>query len=423
MAEPIGQSQFPAQRRLKICFVGNTNNYPFLVAMAMRRMGHEVTVMLDRTESLHRPQGRYPEFTAADTDWVRDISHEITGDRWTLSRSAELTTRQLGRYDLLVLNGFGLALAGGRGVPVFAMLTGSDLTHLANWGSIGVLWRDLRSLGLLRRLLACALHARTVGRQRRAIRHAFGASYFVRGVVPEADRLLDGLGVEGGRRTSFMLSDIDHIRPQPQLDQGGADRPLRIFNVARLNWCQPKPAYLSELDMKGTDILLQGLAAYLRQSKVPAQLVLVRKGVDIEATRREVERLGLVDCVTWLDEMSQSEVFEQYAMADVVTEQLSTSYLGMGGLDAMAAGRPVIANTRPDARGDGLLREEAPVLHAQTPQDVCRHLLSLSASRGLIDELGQRARAYVEEWHSPLAAARRILGMYAAAQRKSGVNA
>lgn len=416
MSDPDNQTGIPNACRLKICFVGNTNNYPFLIASAMRNMGHDVTVLLDRPETLHRPNGRYEGFDLDSTDWVRDISADVTPDGWILSRSDALKRAALSRYDLLVLNGLGLALAGGRGVRSFAMLTGSDLTHLANWASLRILWRSLTpSVGLVRRALACVLHGRTVYRQRSAIRSSFGVSYFVRGVVPEADRVLDSMGVGAERRTSFMLSDVGHISPAPMPARTASSPLLRVFNVARLNWRQPKPAHLSELDMKGTDILLAGFALFLSRTKSDAQLVLVRKGVDVEATEREVRRLGVAQNIVWLPEMSQAAVFEQYAMADVVTEQLSTSYVGMGGLDAMAAARPVIANTRPDVPAKELLAD-SPVMHATTPEDVCRHLERLAHSRDSAVVLGERSRRYVEERHSPEATAKRILARFFAAR-------
>lgn len=399
--------------RLKICFVGNTNNYPFLIASAMRQMGHDVTVLLDRPESLHRPEGRYNGFDLYKSDWIRDVSTSVSPERWTLSNCPELETKTLGNYDLLVLNGFGPTLVGRTEVPAFSILTGSDLTQLANWSSLPILWRHLfPSLGFARTLVACALNARIVYRQRRSIRSSFGVSYFMRGVVPEADCILDGLGVRAEQRISFMLSDVDHIKFLPPPVRGSDSPVLRIFNVARLNWRQPKPAHLSELDMKGTDILLAGYAAFLNRIKRPAQLVLVRKGYDVTATEQEVLRLGIGAHVLWLNEMSQAEVFEQYALADVVTEQFSTSYVGMGGLDAMAAGRPVIANTRPDTSAPELLAD-SPVLHAATPEEVCAQLMSLADSVEWREKLGEQSRHYVERRHSPLAAATRILAMHA----------
>lgn len=395
-------------RPLKVCFIGNTNNYPFLIASAMQRMGHSVTMLLDRPESLHRPDGRYVDVDLSSHGWLRDLSGCITPERWRLSHCDELTPARLNQHDLIVANGVGPALIDRCNTPVFALLTGSDLTHLADPSSVRALWSDLSPrIGWVRACLAAVLHARLVARQRQTISRALGVSYFVAGVVPKADQLLDGMGIGPSRRVSFMLSDVDHIAPAPW--HAGRNR-LRVFNVARLNWRLPKPAHLSELDMKGTDVLLKGFAMFVHRHGGGAELVLVRKGVDVQATEMEVEQLGIGQHVTWLDEMSQAEVFDQYALADVVVEQLSTSYVGMGGLDAMASGRPVIANTRPDAPARELL-DNSPVLHATTPDDICGHLEALTRSVAFRRELGERSRHYVEYRHSPLAAARRILAL------------
>ena len=40
---------------MRIGFVGNTNNYPFILAITFRRMGHEVEFIVDRKERLNRP--------------------------------------------------------------------------------------------------------------------------------------------------------------------------------------------------------------------------------------------------------------------------------------------------------------------------------------------------------------------------------
>lgn len=420
MDEPESVGSDVTLRPLKVCFIGNTNNYPFLIAAAMHRMGHSVTMLLDRHESLHRPDGRYAGVDLPNHGWIRDLSGCITPESWRLARCDELDPARLNEHDLIVVNGVGPALVGKSRVPVFAILTGSDLTHLADPSSVRALWLDLpKRIGWVRASLAALLHARLVARQRRTISRAVGVSYFVSGVVPKADQLLEGMGIGPSRRVSFMLSDVDHIAPAPW--QAGRNR-LRVFNVARLNWRLPKPAHMSELDMKGTDVLLEGFAMFVRRHGGGAELVLVRKGVDVQATELEVERLGIGQHVTWLDEMSQSEVFDQYALADVVIEQLSTSYVGMGGLDAMASGRPVIANTRPDAPARDLL-DDSPVLHATTPDDVCGHLEVLAGSVALRRDLGERSRRYVERRHSPSAAAHRILALLTAANIAPGGHA
>lgn len=48
---------------MKIGFIGNANNYPFMIARAMRKMGHEVLFIVDRdkSEPLNRPENRYDD--------------------------------------------------------------------------------------------------------------------------------------------------------------------------------------------------------------------------------------------------------------------------------------------------------------------------------------------------------------------------
>ena len=71
MPEAASRQIDSSSGQLKICFIGNTNNYPYLVAHAMRRMGHDVTLLLDRPEGLHRPQGRYADLDLPTADTAR----------------------------------------------------------------------------------------------------------------------------------------------------------------------------------------------------------------------------------------------------------------------------------------------------------------------------------------------------------------
>jgi glycosyltransferase involved in cell wall biosynthesis len=252
--------------------------------------------------------------------------------------------------------------------------------------------------------------------QRKAISRAFGVNYFLMGLAPVGDRILDSLGIGSSQRSGFMITDVDAERVQQiEPQQPAPGEPLRIFNVARLNWYEPRPAHLSALDMKGTDILLRGFADFIHRYQGRGELSLVRKGADVSATVALVAELELTDHVRWLDEMSQNEVFDHYERAHVVSEQLSTSVIGMGGLDAMACGRPVLANARPEVF-EPMVGEPSPVLHATDAQTVCQHLLSLQKTPTLCASIGAQSRDYVRRNFSPDSAARLILQRWAAVQ-------
>ena len=46
---------------MRILFVGNTNNYPLMLALAARSAGHDVFLVLDKSDDLHRPYNRFPK--------------------------------------------------------------------------------------------------------------------------------------------------------------------------------------------------------------------------------------------------------------------------------------------------------------------------------------------------------------------------
>jgi glycosyltransferase involved in cell wall biosynthesis len=404
-------------RRWRIGVVGNTNNYPFMVTQALRKLGHEAVQFVDRAEVLHRPENRYPEFASGYPDWIVDISHKsLLG--WRASRcDRKFVRQQLRQFDFLLLNGNGPTIAVASRVPGFAMLTGSDLETEANWNRVWQLFADARERGGLFRGLGALVFAwQSVRAQRKAISRAFGVNYFLMGLAPVGDRILDSLGIGSSQRSGFMITDVDAERVQQiEPQQPAPGEPLRIFNVARLNWYEPRPAHLSALDMKGTDILLRGFADFIHRYQGRGELSLVRKGADVSATVALVAELELTDHVRWLDEMSQNEVFDHYERAHVVSEQLSTSVIGMGGLDAMACGRPVLANARPEVF-EPMVGEPSPVLHATDAQTVCQHLLSLQKTPTLCASIGAQSRDYVRRNFSPDSAARLILQRWAAVQ-------
>ena len=117
---------------------------------------------------------------------------------------------------------------------------------------------------------------------------------------------------------------------------------------------------------------------------------------------------GLDKITTWHNEMTQADIWQQYAEADVIFEQFGDGIVAMAGLEAMASGRPLIANGRPDVF-EPLLGESSPICQAIEPEDVCRHLEKLAQDTDYRKSLGLRSREWVERHFTPDAAARRIL--------------
>jgi glycosyltransferase involved in cell wall biosynthesis len=219
-------------------------------------------------------------------------------------------------------------------------------------------------------------------------------------MVRRGDAMLRGIGVPDGNRIFLIMTDPEKIGFHPLPD----NPVVRVFNVARLTWKKaagetPLGGYSSELDFKGSDIMVRGLGMFRRKTAIPLDIRFVRKGRNVEETCRLAEEEGIASDVTWADEMTQQEVLEEYRRADIVFDQLGSGMISMGCLDAMATGRPVIANGRPEI-AESLVGVPAPVCQAKTPDEVCAQLMRLVPDRAERERVGLLSRRYVERHFS-----------------------
>jgi glycosyltransferase involved in cell wall biosynthesis len=391
---------------MKIGFFGNTNNYPFMLAQALREFGHDVVMVISSQELLNRPESRYPEFKQAYPDWIVDAAHLSEWDLIALSPSLAPVLDVLSTCDALVLNFTGPSLWPLLRRPAIALLTGSDLEHYANFATVEVRsasWDPAHkasaegqmNLNLLRDF---------VQRQREGIREAVAVRYFPRGLVAAGDAMLDELGVSDAKRVFLLSAELELVTPTPPPH----NNPLRIFCATRLTWKLPIEPGRSLLDYKGSDIMVRGLGLFYRQTGVRLDIQLVRKGLHVAETEQLIVEEGLTDQVTWSDEMFLTEVWAEYRRSDIVIEQLGNSAIGSAGLEAMAAGRPVIGNARPEMF-EHYFGQHSPICQAQTAEEVCAQLKRLVSNPAKREKIGALGRRFVEEHCSPRRAAQTCL--------------
>lgn len=379
---------------MKIGFFGNTNNYPLLLAQAIRKMGHEVILVAESGERLHRPESRYPEFETGYPDWIIDGSQYTEWDYITLHPKIAPLINLLSNCDAFIVNSLGPSLLPLLHHPAIAFLTGSDLSHYANFAAIesrSATWSSAYRQSADGKVSLTLLQD-FIQRQRDGIKMCAAVSHMPRGLVAVSDTLLDDIGVTDAKRFFIEMADLDQVKYQPPPH----NQPVRIFCATRFTWKLPVELGRSPLDYKGSDIMIRGLGLFFRQTHTPLDIRLVRKGLHVTEAEQLITEEGLAEQVTWLDEMSLTSVWEEFARCDIVFEQLGQSMIGMAGLDALATGRPVIGNARPEEIGPGL-----PVCQAQTPEEVCAHLKRLVFNPAERERLGAANRQYVEQYCSP----------------------
>jgi len=129
----------------------------------------------------------------------------------------------------------------------------------------------------------------------------------------------------------------------------------------------------------------------------------VLEAIETLRKRRVRFRFELVEGV------SNERVREALARADVVVDQLLLGICGMGGLEAMAFGKPVVTYLREDLLGTYPAGFPAVPATKETLPDVVEDLLA-DLPRRL--ELGVAGRAYVERHHSPEVLGAKLLDLY-----------
>jgi glycosyltransferase involved in cell wall biosynthesis len=395
---------------MKIGFYGNANNYPFMLARAMQRLGHEVRFLVASRERLNRPEHRYPDISAPYPPWIVDVSRSFRWHALVPGPHRHRILSLLNGCDALVLNEEGPALARELRVPWATLLTGSDIDIFADPTQAHVLRRELFHRPAWLRAAAAALMPDGVIRQRLSLPQRFGihraraVAFLPAGLAPKADQLLTDIGVTPARRLEIQFTDLDLAPYHPPSRR----RQPKIFCATRLTWKSEPGSDLTPLDFKGSDIMLRGLAHFMAKAGFTPEIHLVRKGRHIVETEQLARELGLADRITWHQEMTQREVLQQFAEADIVIEQLAGSVVGMAGLDAMATGRPLIANGRPEIF-EPLVGEPSPICQARTPEEVCAQLARLARDPAERERVGLASRRYVEKHFSSDAAARQIL--------------
>jgi hypothetical protein len=392
--------------KISIAIFGNTNNYPLLLAQGLRLLGHDVRLIVNRKELLHRPEARYPEWAATYPDWVVDCSNLSDEDVAFETPAIDQVIYHLTHnVDFVIFNDIGPAFASYLRTPHAVVLTGSDLAYYANFDSLEMrtrMWdpefkRCLQGRRYLRRM------ADLVARQRDGILGGEVVCYGQRGLVPSGDQILDSIGLRDDRRLMLHFSNTIDLKAQPL---AGNDK-LIILCGSRLVFRPNHNPALSAMDFKGTDVLLRGFALYCQQGG-KGELRLPRKGQDLQAAVDLIGELAISGRVRWLDEMPLVRFYEEMIAADVVCDQFGSSYPGMVTTDAYALGRPVMAKLRPEIFSRRF-PEPLPGFNAETPEQIAGHLMEMEQNRGILSDMGCKSRAYADAYLSPESMAKQLL--------------
>lgn len=388
---------------MKIAFLGNTNNVPFIVARACRELGHDVTFLVDSNSRLDRPEYKYAWVTLPYPSWIRDVGVLCVSVRPSVLAEWWAVLKVLRAADLVVLNGFGIRFGGFLKGRVIVILTGSDIELYSNRKFA---YRSVPRLPVWKKWAGKAYHHLSISLMRAGIRNCAYAWTAGRGLLPTTDELLDELGVSDKQRIVGWIADVGENGYRPPASTGVK---VRIFSATRFVWHEPLPHGMTDAENKRNDILIRGLALlFERYEGLEVEVVFVRKGVELEYTYELLHALKIADRITWLDELTQREFYEQILKADIVAEQFGRHLIGLAGCEAMQLGRPVVANGRLDEieKAYGI---HPPIVEAKSPEEVCEKMAFLIFNPRERLDIGRRSREFALAYLAPVARAQEML--------------
>jgi len=199
--------------------------------------------------------------------------------------------------------------------------------------------------------------------------------------TPDLIPHVEDLGVE----PEFLPNpvDLDAFRPfESEIDlRSGFD--FVLFHPSRIEW-----------STKGTDKVVRAFSHVVNRGR-RARLVMVEYGPDLEKTKKLIKALSIGENVLFIPPIPHQEMPNYLNSCDIVLAQFLLGNLVLVSIEAMACGKPVIADYR--------FREcygAAPVIHARTIDEISMKIEDLLNDGALRKRLGNEGRRYVAKHHA-----------------------
>lgn len=381
---------------MKIGFIGNVNNYPLIIAKKLRDRGHEIVFIVDEPahNKLHRPENYLYHITYPYPDWIIEDLHSINLLRACFPKIfAKSILTRLNCCDAVILNGLwhGLATHLNNEIPTVSIFSGADLDVYASYPAFNTFISAHPKTKILPGFLIKKIAKMFVRKHRAGMARACTFSYFPPGLVLNGDALIKEIFSPATLRFNHCHVETDHINYHAP----PKNNPLKIINVARFVWKQPLPPGYNMAEAKGNDIMIHGIARFLKETGKPLDIHFIEKGLHVQETKALIKEYGFDQMVTWHKEMGFGDFIEFIATGDIIFEQLS-NHVFTGGLYPMLIGRPVIANGRLEIF-DKITKTKSPLCQAANATEVTEWLIKLSDNEELRRQAGIKSRQYVQE--------------------------
>jgi acetyltransferase-like isoleucine patch superfamily enzyme/glycosyltransferase involved in cell wall biosynthesis len=409
-----GDVGLPA-KKLKVGLFDNLANQAYVTARALRRLGHDVEVVLqtnlfDMYVMAHpqwedcEAQGIDPmNFDVADFEWL--TPDYVKNHPYDFDRQVKFQSKfeAVSEVKNLYKENFGKNISSDVALLLSQFMGHWDYIRAMNDYDVVVLSMNAITLGIFspKPVVLCPLGNDVYTRgfeedvggliTRASFRHAAHIS------VPETDYFayLDRMETKAPRSFMPLIVDTEvycpgeepELRAEWQAKVGGEHF---LLGVCRQDWV-----------WKGSDRLIRGFARFRAEQPEAAagwRLLLQSWGPDLEASRGLVTELGLDEVSLWLDICSKPLLRRRQRAADAVADQFVMEGYGISVLESLAAGKPVLIRPVPETSKHHFRTAPPPFIGATTEEEIVAALLSLTNTQ-VRRAAGQASRKWVEAEH------------------------
>jgi hypothetical protein len=412
--EVRGADAVPA-RPLRIGLFDNLANQAYITARALRRLGHDVEIVVQENWADIYPMNR-PQWEECEFEDIDPAAFDPAALGWEpppfvkyCPFDLDLHVRYAGRLDAvdevsaLYAECFGKTLT-----PDLALLLAQNMGH----------WDYIRAMGdydVVFLSMTAVLHGPFSPRP--TVVCPLGSEVYIRAFEEDMGGLLCRAGfrqathlsvcetdyfayldrIETKAPRSFMPLVVDtdiyspgeepELRAEWQAKVGGENF---LLGVCRQDWV-----------WKGSDKLIRGFARFRADEPERAagwRLLLQSWGTDLEASRLLVTELSLNDVTLWLTMCSKPLLRRRQRAADAVADQFVMEGYGASVLESLAAARPVIMRPVPESSKHHFRTAPPPFIGAATEAEIGKALVHL-ADPAKRKAAGEASRTWVEAEH------------------------
>jgi len=206
----------------------------------------------------------------------------------------------------------------------------------------------------------------------------------------------DEMGFSKAQFFPFVIN-TSKLKPSQIATKSVGKKTFKLFMMSNLDfgindWKDNRNSY------KANHRVFLALARFIRIEK-NVRLVAIYRGPDRKEAKQFVKKLGLKEYITFKPPMTEIERFNEIAQADVVIDQFYVGAFGLGALESMSMGKPLITYIDAECYKAVYHENEQPFLNAYKSNEIYNALLSLR-DPNLRAELAYRARQFVLRHHS-----------------------